>query len=141
MHMKLLFSNCFVAVHVVVLTATLCSGCGQKSSLGRVHGKVTLDGQPVPSGSVVTLPPAGRGAHGIIKNGEFELGTVGENDGAVLGIHKAAVNATEPSQGTGPEAVAGKSLLPVRYANPETSGLTIEVKAGDNTPTLELKSP
>jgi hypothetical protein len=140
MHMKLLFSDRFFTIHVVILAALLYSGCGQKSSLGRVHGKVTLDGQPLPSGSVVTLPAAGRGAHGMIKNGEFELSTAGENDGVVLGTHKVAVSATESSQGTGPEAAAGKSLLPLRYANPETSGLTIEVKSGDNTPTLELKS-
>jgi hypothetical protein len=105
-----------------------------------VHGTVTLDGQPLASGNIVTLPSAGRGARGVIKDGKFQLATDGENDGAVIGEHKVAVIAREPSQGTGPEAAAGKLLVPEKYTNPASSDLKIDVKAGDNTPTLELKS-
>jgi hypothetical protein len=143
MHIKLLLSKHVCIVHVVVLTALLCAGCGQKtSSVASVHGKVTLDGKPLPSGSIVTLPAAGRGASAPIQMGEFELSTFSKNDGAIIGTHKVAVTANESPQGTGPEAAAGKSLVPQRYSNPDTSGLTIEVKAGEvNTPTLELTSP
>jgi len=123
-----------------MVVAFLCASCSSKSPVGQVQGKVTLDGKPLASGMVGTLPPAGRGSSGKIENGEFELSTFGKNDGALVGTHKVAVVARENSQGAGPEAKAGKLLIPERYTNPETSGLTIDVKSGVNTPTLELKS-
>jgi hypothetical protein len=108
--------------------------------MASVHGKATLDGQPIAFGTVVTMPDNGRGAQGVIKNGEFQLGTNAASDGALVGIHKVAVIAQEPSQG-GPEGKPGKLLVPEKYTNPTSSGLTIEVKSGEtNTPTLELKS-
>ena len=46
------------------------------------------------------------------------------------------------THGIGPEAKAGKLLVPERYTSPESSKLTIEVESGKvNAPTLELKSP
>ena len=106
-----------------------------------VRGKVTLDGKPLADGAVVTKPASGRGAQGFVRNGEFELGTKSTNDGASIGTHAVAVIAQEKLPNAGPETKAGKLLVPERYTNPDTSGLTIEVKAGTNTPTLELKSP
>src|SRR5688572_6599571 len=141
MYRKSFFVCVFLKSSVAVAIALVCSGCQPNSSLGRVQGTVTLDDEPLASGYVVTLPSAGRGAHAVIKDGKFELGTDGNNDGAVIGAHKVAVIAQEPSQGTGPEAAAGKLLVPEKYTNPTTSQLTIEVKPGDNTATLELKTP
>jgi hypothetical protein len=125
----------------LTVVAILLAGCTQKSSLGTVHGTVTLNGKPLPSGNVVTLPDAGRGAHGVIHDGQFELGTESTSDGAVIGTHRVAISANEPSSGSGPEAAAGKSLVPSRYSNPSASGLTIEVRPGNNTPDLKLTSP
>jgi hypothetical protein len=108
--------------------------------MGRVHGTVTIDGKPLASGSVVTLPNSGRGARGLITNGEFDLGTSGTTDGAIVGKHKFAVSAQEQQQG-GPEGPAGKLLVPERYTNPETSGFTFDVKPGDNNFELKLTTP
>ena len=116
-------------------------GCGPKSKVAHVNGTVLLDDKPIAAGAVVTMPASGRGAKGRIENGKFELGTFGSNDGALLGIHKVAVIANAPPKGAGPEAAPGKLLVPERYTNPETSGLTIEVKPGDNSPVLKLTSP
>jgi hypothetical protein len=69
------------------------------------------------------------------------LKTFAPNDGAAIGTHKVAVVAFE-GEPKGPEAAAAKLIVPQRYANPETSGLTIEVKPdGDNSPELKLTSP
>jgi hypothetical protein len=125
---------------IALAALTVCAGCNSKSSVGKVHGKVTLDGRPLAFGQIATIPSAGRGAHGVVKDGEFQLGTYGENDGAVIGSHKVAVIAREAAKDKGPEAAAGKSLIPDRYTNPYTSQLSIDVQSGDNTPTLELKS-
>ena len=124
------------------LVAVACPGCGSKSPVALVRGKVLLDDKPLTTGGVLTGLETGRGAQGVITNGEFELTTFDTNDGALIGTHRVAVVAFEPTQGTGPEAAAGKLLVPLRYTNPDTSGLTIEVKGdGVNSPTLELTSP
>jgi hypothetical protein len=117
-------------------------GCGGKTpSIVPVRGKVLLNGQPLTTGRVLTQPSAGRGANGIIKSdGTFELSTLGDRDGASPGTHKVAVVAYQ-SVGAGPEAGPGNLLVPERYTNPESSGLTIEVTAdGENAPVLELTS-
>lgn len=100
-----------------------------------------LDGKPLASGTISTIPAAGRGAKGVIENGEFELGTLGNNDGASPGVHQVEVVAREKTSG-GAESGMGKLLIPQRYTNANTSELTIDVKAGEvNTPTLKLTSP
>ena len=88
----------------------------------------------------ITIPAAGRGANGEIgPDGTFELSTFSDRDGATLGTHKIGVAAYEPTSGGGAESGFGKSLVPERYHNPETSNLTIEVKAsGDNYAELTL---
>jgi hypothetical protein len=124
------------------LMATVFAGCPQSTpDVMPVKGKVTLDGQPLTKGAIGTLPPAGRGANGIIgPDGTFELTTYAKGDGARLGLHKVSVTSYD-MVGTGPEAVPGKSLIPTRYTNPQTSGLTIEVtEDGPNEPVLELSS-
>ena len=118
------------------------TGCGSKTpAVAPVKGIVLLDDKPLTTGRVMTLPSAGRGANGLIeKDGSFKLSTFGKGDGALIGTHKVAVVAYE-NQGTGPEAT-NKSLVPEQYTNPETSGFTIDVKAGEvNAPTLKLTSP
>lgn len=120
-------------------------GCGRSTPpVAPVNGKVRLNGKPLTTGNVVTMPASGRGAHGVIdSDGSFALRTFGNNDGALLGMHKVAVVAYEaPAGASGPEAGYGKRLVPKRYTNPETSGLSIDVKSDDdNFPVLELKSP
>jgi len=128
---------------LAVAVAIACSGCGDEGAeLLPVNGKVILDGEPLTIGNVITMPPAGRGANGAIQSdGSFTLRT-GDQVGAVPGTHKVGVVAYEAPANAGPEAEQGKPLVPQRYAAPESSGLTIDVKSdGENSPVLELTSP
>jgi hypothetical protein len=133
-----------VTAAILALAIAAVVGCGPKHpATASVKGKVLLNGQPLTLGSVGTIPAAGRAARGDIQpDGSFELQTFAPRDGALIGKHKVAVVAYDSSGGKGPESEYGKLLVPKRYANYETSGLTIDVKEGEaNTPTLELKSP
>jgi hypothetical protein len=64
-----------------VLAAALC-GCGGDVQKAKIHGKVTLDGQAVPTGSISFIPADGKTptAGGVIKDGvytaEVPLGSV-----------------------------------------------------------------
>jgi len=120
------------------------SGCSKKGpTIVPVQGRVLLNGQPLTTGSVITIPAAGRGAKGFIQpDGSFQLGTYTARDGAIVGPHRTAVVAYDRPANAGPESGNGKLLVPQRYVNPESSGLNIDVKAGEpNTPTIELTSP
>lgn len=124
---------------LVVLIVLAIAGCDSGRSLAPVKGKVLLDGQPLTTGLLVAIPPAGRGANGQIQSdGTFELSTNGDGDGAAIGTHKIAVIAYDGEPGAGPEAGYGKLLVPKRYVNPETSGLKVEVKPDEDN-YLELR--
>lgn len=116
-------------------------GCGDSTpKVVPVRGKVTLNGQPLSTGRVMTLPTMGRGAGGEINaDGTFELTTPDFGKGAAPGVHKVAVQAYDNAGVANLETAAGKSLVPERYGNPATSGLMINVTAdGENAPTLDL---
>lgn len=93
---------------VLVSWMLLAFGCGGESD-GRisVHGGVTLDGEPVPSGSISFLPAAGTSgpsATGRIENGTYEIParlgpTAGEYTATIqLQDFSAAGIPTQPGQ-------------------------------------------
>jgi hypothetical protein len=129
---------------IVILICLMAGvgGCGgTHSNMAEVRGRVLLDGKALTSGSVMTLPDSGPGANGIINaQGEFSLTTRETVSGASVGKHHIAVVALEVLANFSPEAPR-KSLIPQRYASPETSGLTIDVEADEpNEVVLELTS-
>lgn len=125
------------------------AGCVRSTpAVARVEGMVTLDGKRLSSGRVTFWPEGGRSGSGWIEDdGTYTLGTFREFDGAVLGHHKVAVTAASKTP-TGPpnfdrDGPAGgwpRSPIPVRYSNPESSGLAFEVRPGTNQFHIELTS-
>jgi hypothetical protein len=127
---------------VAVLGLSLAGCGGGHPATAGVEGKVLYRGKPLEFGAVMFQPAAGPPASGQIqRDGTFRLSTYGSNDGAVLGAHKVSVSCLESQSPTAPppdpnvEPGLGKPLIPAKYLNPETSGLTAEVKAS-NTPFL-----
>lgn len=135
---------------VLCLVAGTIAGCGRGDRLptGHVTGKVTIDGNPLPSGSLLFVPigggPTSQGK--IEADGSFKMGTYTETDGAILGSHKVMITALKAPEGSGlPEDVrkgngAPVSLIPDVYGDLEKSGLTADVKDDDNTIDFELVS-
>ncbi len=129
------------------LALVIPTGCGHTPDLppmAPVSGQVTLDGKPLPRGTVQFVPEgtedgnAALGVGHIDSNGHYEITTAGVK-GAVVGFHKVCVSAREEMDPEGDPVT--KSLIPERYALPESSGIRIEVKAGeDNDVPLPLKA-
>ena len=124
------------------------AGCESDSKVGSVQGVVRLDGKPLATGTVRFLPAAGRAASGKIQSdGTFTLGTYKESDGALVGKHQVAIIAFEVgpapprTEGGRPPPTPTKPLVPKRYMAVGTSGLTAEVKPGDNELEFDLTSP
>jgi len=125
-------------------------GCGGPS-LGRVSGKVTLDGKPLADATVGFYP---LGANADITssgktdgNGDYSLKTVMTNQtGAVVGKHRVSISVEPDLTGTTdlPADKLGKVArppkIPPRYQGTQ-SELTCEVPSGGKTDAnFELKS-
>lgn len=135
---------------LLVATAfcVVAAGCGSKNPpTATVSGKVLYQGQPLQSGSVLFVPDAGAAARGMIQSdGTFRLSTYKPDDGAIIGKHRAEVRcaaqaspAAAPGEGVVEEFRVGKSLIPRKYTNYVTSGLTFEVGPAGNEYVIELK--
>ena len=132
------------ACAAALLLAT-CGGCGQQGlPVAPTSGKVTIDGRDVPQGSVIFIPAKGRSATGTIRpDGTFTLTTYRPNDGALLGLHQVAISGAEVGEDFDPRKLeqSVKWLVPPRYRDPTTSGLSFEVAEGrENFAEFKLSS-
>ncbi len=148
---------------IAVLASSLV-GCGKdRSNIARVSGDVTIDGTPVPQGSIRFYPAQGRMAIGEIVDGKYTLRTYETDDGAILGKHNVTVKAVEtkpkrmPKFNPPPDATPAQLkelevemmegmgaaynwIVPERYSRLESSSLTAEVKSGENVINFTLES-
>jgi hypothetical protein len=124
-------------------------GCGPvRPATHPVSGVVKYrDGELMRVGVVVFTPSVGApSARGVVDGeGQFKLGTFEADDGAIVGPHRVAV--MQPQLATGElraapgddiHGAASQRFAPRRYASPATSGLSAEVKPGDNRVELIL---
>jgi hypothetical protein len=132
----------------LVCCALVLAGCESKPyALAPVAGIVTLDGKPVP-GAVVNFQPQatgesrspGPGSTGRCDaEGRFELKTIRDEPGAVMGVHTVSIYSYSPES---PVVADGgteshKEIIPDRYNY--ASELTFEVPAsGTSTADFEL---
>lgn len=140
----------------------LALGCSQGASDPNrpktypVTGTVTMGGAPVDGANVIfQLSDGSRSSSGVTDaSGNYTLSTFASEDGALPGEYRVAVTKyekeaaasgqfdestyTEPdpnAPSTGP-----KNLLPAKYANAQSSGLTATVKEESNTIDLTLEA-
>lgn len=154
------------AVSPTLLAALFLSGCSQEDEWTRkqpatvsADGIVTLDGKPVDGASIIIAPiaPGQHAANALTDGtGRFSLAAFPSKPGAVPGSYKVRVAKTvevsaEPVKidlGEDAAHAAAESsganvtwinVLPEKYANPETSGITVEIPTeGVKNMTIEL---
>ncbi len=99
--------------------------------MGRVEGVVTLDGKPLAGALVYSVPDRGLGAKAKTDaNGRFSLRETGaRTDGVSVGVHKIGVSKVDEGAIVA-EDETPKQLLPSKYADHLTSGLSVEAVAG-----------
>jgi hypothetical protein len=125
---------------VLMVAAFLLAGCGPPIDTIPVQGKVTVAGAPV-AGILVTFNPTeGRLATGTTDaSGAFKLSTLSKEDGTVAGKHRVSFTMANVGSG-GPAALPdytkpgakGSATTPFneKYTKPDTSGIEVEVVAG-----------
>lgn len=144
----------FHSLAIALLAVSVgCSSGGLPSDAAAVTGKVTHDGQAVANAVVTFLSDSGYAAVGKTnEEGVYQLSSAEIPGGTKPGSYKVMVSKIEqtggpalteedpgydpknPSAG-GPQT---KHLLPQKYSKISSSGLTADVKAGENTVDLPL---
>ena len=122
----------FAAV-VLVMVATLLTGCDSRPTRVPVAGQVLIDGEPLGLGTITLVPQGARASMGNIgKDGRFVLTCYEGDDGVIPGTHRVAVSANE---GKGDTAL--KWFAPKKYADFRKSGLTVTI--GEETEDLKIE--
>jgi hypothetical protein len=132
--------SCIAAARLLSLYASLAllAGCASEP-VGKVEGKVTLDGKPLAAGSILFNDQAGNAVRANLSpDGSYKVVTF-DKAGLPPGSYRVAISPTVVGSGETP--LAGKplpeapaNLIPARYSDFKTSGLTAAVKAGANPP-------
>jgi hypothetical protein len=128
----------------------LASGCG--GSTGSVRGKVVHKDKTVVTGTVML-----KGSDGIIVSAVIDKDGTFTFEKVAAGMYKVAVASTDPAteisvaatnqrmkvepkekKATAPTDTKGWFKLPATAENPDSSGLTLEVKSGKNDVTITI---
>jgi hypothetical protein len=129
-----------------------CSGSGNPPTYP-VTGVLTQAGKPLEGATIVFVPSDKEGEGASAKSGpggKYEVSTFESNDGARPGNYKikvmkyqvetgAAVDENSPGYNPDKQPPPPKNLLPPKFANQETSGITYQVPAKASTFDFDLK--
>jgi hypothetical protein len=143
----------------VGLVALLCAGCPGEPS-GKMSGTVTYKGKPMGGGSITFATENGAATGGIDSTGGYSIDKVplGNAKVAVFGMKPPNMKGKPFGGGKGEKMTTPKDLpadaqkmfenakqgstviVPPKYNDQETSGLTVTIAAGQNPPyNIELK--
>ncbi|TWT97638.1 hypothetical protein Pla108_17900 [Botrimarina colliarenosi] len=122
-------------LYAPALLLLLACGCGDgRPTRAPVAGQVLIDGQPVPFGMVKFVQPETRAASGRLDSeGRFTLSCFEKNDGAIPGVHKVSITATE-----GINERTTRWHAPKKYANENTSGIEITIDGATDDLVIDL---
>jgi hypothetical protein len=102
-----------------------------------VSGKVLHKGQPLAEATVTFHPMGGLPPSNPLnaitdEDGRFRMTFRQENDGVPPGEYAVTIVLRARRQDGDDQVRNGKNLLPPRYADPDTSGLLVTVRPGEN---------
>jgi len=140
---------------LVVFSLCLSStGCGAK--VGNVKGKITYKDKPLPQGQITFWAADGTAIQGLIRNGMYEVKKVpvGEakvaihsmDDAKIVAMAKELSKKSRGKEGeeqmkneTRPNVQVPKSLIPDKYTDQKSSGLSTTINGGENEYNIDLK--
>jgi hypothetical protein len=114
---------------LLLMGMTGCSGGTSSLPKAPVAGIVTYQGRPLSTGRVVFYHQSGQAVAGDVgADGVFKLIAFQSRNQVAI----ECVGPEQPNPNGRPRILPGRSLIPNRYTDFSTSGLTIEVKPGQN---------
>jgi len=123
------------SIRLTVILA-LVVGCGDgRPRRVPVAGKVLIDGKPLTYGDVKFVPEDARPSSGKLdSNGRFTLTCYDGDDGAVPGLHRVGISASEIKHDQ------TTWHAPIKYANFRTSGISVQIDGPTDSLVIELGS-
>jgi hypothetical protein len=131
----------------LIFLTMIQAGCfWNDRGLAPVSGTIFFKGAPLANAGINFIPEdhLARVAIGSTdKEGKYKLTSFQINDGAKVGKYKVTIRAEEggdsdKKRSDALDFVRGKIITPLRYANPETSGLIADVLNSKNVINFEL---
>lgn len=131
----------------VGILAVWTPGCRDgRPALIQATGTVKLDGKPL-AGAIVSFQPVAQGTDGFLRpssavtdaEGKYAPGTYGEKDGLPAGKYRVAIQKREPVGTAGSqssEPAKYQWITPRRFADPNSSGLEVEVTSSGLEPAV-----
>jgi hypothetical protein len=138
-----------MAVAVVFCLSLCTTGCG--SGTATVEGTVTFQGKPVKSGSVVLYCEDKQIVRGLIVDGQYAIPNVPCGSAIVTVQAHAKIPSglrlqqqlppitNGPIQNPNETADSSSFKIPLRYSQPEESGLAIAIDSAHMTFRIDLK--
>jgi hypothetical protein len=127
------------------LLLSLTAGCNRNVPMS---GRVTFadNGEPLTVGTVVFAGTASQARGNIEPDGTFQLGFLGEKDGLPKGDYKVYIdNANRYENGEMVDGIlSNQTVIPLispKFADAETSGLSITVDGSTNTFDIQVERP
>jgi|SaaInlStandDraft_1057018.scaffolds.fasta_scaffold145675_2 hypothetical protein len=144
-------TNNRMCASLITLSLLLFVGCGEGGpddvdpNLSTVSGTINLSGSPLTSGGTVTFVSEDETktySGDIDSSGVYTVNASQSGQGALPGNYKVAIQAWDSVPGMDEEGnpVEGKSAIPEKYSNPDTSGLTATVTDGPSMIDFDLKT-
>jgi hypothetical protein len=131
---------CWPALLVVLMAL----GCSQGEELGKIHGTVTFQNEPIKRG-LVMFANKERGVYmtaPISEEGMYEV-QMAKGPGLPLGKYDVAVAPPLLDHPIGPilnpPKLEDEPQFPAKYRSYETSGLSVTINSGDNVLDIDLK--
>ncbi len=125
------------AAVAAALSLAVLAGCGEGfPDTVRVRGKVTYQGEPLSEGTIAFHPAGPRGeqlyrpAVGVIADGAYQLQSFRHGDGVMPGEYAVVIESYEGGPTAEDPDRPQNWLIPRKYGNPATSGLTATIPAG-----------
>lgn len=127
---KLFSSPTLVALAICVLVMPGCDGGDPRTAT--VSGRVTLDGQPVDSGSILLLSETGdSGGAELDSGGAYSL--VCKPGKYLVAVMPIPVEVGQDGRPLNPMQAGRSTKIPKHYQDVGSSELAVEVNSGDNT--------
>ena len=123
-------------VLVLLVGLSTSAGCNGRQGCVPVSGRVLLDGKPIHGGTIRIVPAKNRRAEGAIDaEGQFVLTTYEQGDGCVRGEHAVEVLGAEKLPNN-----QIRYLVPLKYQQASTSGVTVNITGPTDQLVIDLKS-
>jgi hypothetical protein len=139
-------NKCRYRMAMLLAAAAIAVGCqrhGVNLPSAPVLGQVTYHGKPLGYGRITFVHSSGQAAGaGLASDGTYKLTAYqGDNKISIVCLDCDAPGSNKkPMPGIEINGVpANKSMIPERYANYGTSGLTFEVRPGNNKADFAMK--